>query len=497
MNKFYPWRIIAYQTYIFQLEEYDYVRFLNSIFHNGFFYRKTRKPLVYTSKAILNIALAILLKLIFAFIITYLLNSFISEFTNIYIHILIYLLTLYILDIFHFIFAIQASTLTKPFEEVLKRRIIKNAKIKLNTFPNIKIIGITGSYGKTSAKEVLYTILKEKFNVVATQGNNNTPIGIARTIFNNINSQTEIFIVEMGEYYKGDVLEITKLTPPNISIITGINEAHLERYGSMENAISTKFEIVEGSKDNSLILLNGDDELIVSEYKKYLNKERINNFNEDNIKFFSSHNSKLSNVKSSEVKFDLDKALIEFDLKYKDLNIENIKLPFVTEYIIGYVAMSLVIGEFLGVNKSEFKLATALIKPFEHRLEPKHLNDNILLIDDTYNGNSNGFFEGINVLNRFKGRRKVYLTPGIVEAGNLTRDIHLEVGLRLSNVADLVILIKNSSTKYIYESLISEGFKEENIIWYEMGERAYKELFKHLKPNDVVLMQNDWSDNYF
>lgn len=499
MNKFYPWRIVYYQTYIFQLEEYDYKRFINSILHNGLFFKKTRKPLVFTSKVKLNILLSTIIKIVLAFVLTYLVNSVITEYLtiNLYLQTLIFLITLYLLDIFNFVFAIQAAMLTKPFENLFKKRIIKQAKVKLDTLKDLKIIGITGSYGKTTAKEVLNTILKEKFNVVATMGNNNTPIGIARTILNNVNDKTEIFIVEMGEYYKGDVLEISKLTPPDISVITGINEAHLERYGSMQNAISTKFEIVEGSRDRSLILLNADDELIVNEYKKYLNKDNINNFNEDSIYFFSSNNSKLSSVKSSKIDFNLDNATIEFDLKYKDIDINNITLPFVTNYIIGYVSMALVIADHLGVSKSEFKLSTTLIKPFEHRLEAKRLKDNILLIDDTYNGNSNGFFEGINVLNRFKDRRKVYVTPGIVEAGNLTKEIHLEVGKRLADVADLVILINNSSTPYISEGLINNGFNKDNIIWYEKGDSAYTNLFTHLKPNDVVLMQNDWSDNYF
>ncbi|MCS7318170.1 MAG: UDP-N-acetylmuramoyl-tripeptide--D-alanyl-D-alanine ligase, partial [Candidatus Dojkabacteria bacterium] len=139
----------------------------------------------------------------------------------------------------------------------------------------------------------------------------------------------------------------------------------------------------------------------------------------------------------------------------------------------------------------------ATIKPIPHRLEIKKLRDDILLIDDTYNGNSNGFQEGINLLNKFTGRRKVYITPGLVETGKLAEKLHVEIGEKISNTADLVILIQNSVTKFIINGLEKNNFPKNKILIYSNAKIAFQEFWKHLKPGDVVLMQNDWSDNYY
>jgi UDP-N-acetylmuramyl pentapeptide synthase len=124
------------------------------------------------------------------------------------------------------------------------------------------------------------------------------------------------------------------------------------------------------------------------------------------------------------------------------------------------------------------------------------LSDNIILIDDTYNGNSNGIHEGIKLLEKFKGRRKVYITPGLVETGSLSESIHLEIGAELSSVANLVVLIKNSVTPFIEKGLLENGFDKENIIWFDDAKTTYSSLRSFVKEGDVVMMQNDWSDNY-
>lgn len=489
MDKFLPWKIIFYQLYLFQLEEYDEERFLRALFGKGLFPQKSlRRKLVFTAKIKLNFILAILIKFFFALALAYLtLGLFKSE--DLFGGILLLIIYLYLTDITFFIFSLQAAWITSPFENYAKKRLINKAKVKLHNFEDLTIIGITGSYGKTTMKEVLKKVLEERFKVVSTKGNFNTPIGVAKTILNDLHKNTELLIVEMGEYKKGDVAEICKIATPHISIITGINEAHLERYGSMENAISTKFEIAEFTQPNATIYLNADDDLIQDNYHKYIPK--INN-----VRFFSSKNNHLSSVKVSMSKFDTAKPGISFSLKIGDENIDNINSNFVSEYIIGYASAACLIANQLGMKASEIKFALNQIHPFEHRLEPKKNANNILVIDDTYNGNSNGIKEGLEILKRFKNRRKIYVTPGLVETGFAAKDIHLEIGHWIAKVADLVILTENSVTPYIRDGLISAGFDEKKIIWFKTSKDTYSQLHKHLKPGDVVLMQNDWSDNY-
>lgn len=492
MKRFLPYFISKYQLYIFQLEEYDASRFLKALFSKGLLPSSNlRKDLKWTGKAKLIFFVSLLIKLIFTTLLCYLIYSY-TQFEVTYLA-LFFLVFLYLLEILSFAFIIQAQDLIKPIEIILKRRVISQAKKKLKEYPNLKIVGITGSYGKTSMKETVATILSEKFKVVKTTGNNNTPIGISRTILNHLNSDTQIFVVEMGEYVKGDVKDICEITPPDFSFITGINEAHLERYKTMENAISTKFEIVENSKDEAIAILNGDDRLIKENYKTYIS-------NEENLRFYSGNETSLGlpnyDYIAKNIEFSEENISYNFELYYKDQSIGKIRTSILAPYIVGNITAAATLAKMLGMNDTEIKLAISKLKPVEHRLESRLNSNNILVIDDTYNGNSDGIRIGLELLEKFKNRRKVYVTPGLVETGSLKEEIHKEIGMNLAKVADLVILLKNSATPFIAEGLKESGFESSKIIWYDYSKEMYAELHKHLLPGDVVLMQNDWSDNY-
>lgn len=494
MNRYLPYNIIKYQLYIFQLEEYDVKRFLRSLFLKGLFPPKNlRKKITWTNKAKLLLILTLFIEILINLAVCYLIYSF-FQFETLAL-ILIFLILFYVLNILSFLFIIQASDIISPIEIIFKKRLINQAQENLKRHPNLKIVGITGSYGKTTMKETVATILSEKFKVVKTTGNNNTPIGIARTI-NNLKEDTQILVVEMGEYVKGDVKVICEITPPDYSIITGINEAHLERYGSMENAISTKFEIVENAKENAIFILNGDDDLILENYKKYAADQNM-------VKFYSS---KEGVEKGQDLSFDYtanniefleDDGAYSFELLYKDQSIGKIKTQILAPYIIGNITGAATLAKLLGMNDTEIRLGISKLKPVEHRLEPRKMNNNILVIDDTYNGNSDGIKTGLELLSKFKKRRKVYVTPGLVETGSLAKEIHTQIGHDLAKVADLVILLKNSVTPFIFEGLKEAGYDESKVIWYDYSKVMYAELHQHLEPKDVVLMQNDWSDNYY
>lgn len=491
--KFLPNKIFEYHLYIFQLEEYDIKRFFTAIKNKGIFPPSSlRKQAVWTSKAKALTLLSLIIQLILSIAISYLIT--LSFNLNLISFLIILLFTTYFLFISSFFFLAQSQDILLPLETYKKNKIIKKASKKIHNLKdrnqNLKIIGITGSYGKTTMKEVIKEILGIKFKVVSTFENQNTPIGISRKILNDVDESTEVFIVEMGEYVKGDVDKICKITPPDISIITGINEAHLERYGTMQNAIDTKFEIVENTKPEGLVLLNADDELTVSNYERFESDKTI--------QWFSSKNNKLSRYKVENV--DLDMKNLGLNFEVRDLEFDSMlifKTKFLAEYAIGNVIASLIIGRELGMNDNQIKIGANKIKPVEHRLEPSMLSDDILLIDDTYNGNSDGIKEGISLLKKFKNRRKVYITPGLVETGELSEDIHLEIGKQLSSVADIVVLIRNSVTEFIEKGLLESGFNKENIIWFENGKETYSSLRTFVKGGDVVMMQNDWSDNYF
>lgn len=154
------------------------------------------------------------------------------------------------------LYFIISNFLISPLDIYLKKRIISQAKSKLSEFPKLKVIAITGSYGKTTTKEILKTTLRESYEVLATEGTKNTPLGISRLILSELKASHEIFIVEMGAYTKGNIAELCDLVHPNISIITGITLQHLERFKTLDNIIDAKFEILECLKEDDFAIVD-------------------------------------------------------------------------------------------------------------------------------------------------------------------------------------------------------------------------------------------------
>ncbi|MBI3231537.1 MAG: UDP-N-acetylmuramoyl-tripeptide--D-alanyl-D-alanine ligase [Candidatus Doudnabacteria bacterium] len=491
MNLF---KIPIYQLYLFQLENYELKRYFRLLAKKGLLPPKEslRKSLVWTAKARMIFALAGATYaglLILAIIFTY--QTGLSVLSIKYYVLCITLIPLY------FILYTLYSVILWPMDWLAKSIIINQAKSKIkNQKSKITIIGIAGSYGKTTMKEVLRQVLSIKYKVLSTPESVNTPVGIARWILRQIDETAQIIIVEMGEYYQGDIIELCKLMPPDIGILTGINEAHLERMRTPDKIIATIFEIVQGMKEKGLLVLNGDDKNVMKNYYKYVRPgQEREKFQISNFKF-QQFNS------------------VNLCWECEHVSLGELKIHLLGEYALGDVDCAIKIGKILGMDNEAIKQGIKKIRPISHRLEPGFSPGNILVIDDAYNGNPDGAREAIKVVSRFEGRRKIYITPGLVEIGSGSREIHLEIGRQLAAVADVVILIRNSVSSFIQEGInesikyppsakISGGRqvssikeKKSEIIWFNTAPEAHAALSKILKPNDVILFQNDWGDQY-
>src|SRR3989344_7605319 len=250
-------RIYLYHLYMLQLENYDLRRYFRALAHQWLApEEKMRQEIRWSTKIKIILAIALILQVLAAL---YLIHT-------------VFLLIAALVVFFHIpaVFYALAVIIFFPIDYVLKQTIIGLAKRKITLFPDLKIIGITGSYGKTTMKEILATLLAEHYTVLKTPDNINTLIGIARLILKKLTGTTDIFIVEMGAYERGDIRTLCEITPPRISIITGINEAHLERFGSIENTIAAKFEIAHHAFKKTVVILNEDDENIRREWQAWV-----------------------------------------------------------------------------------------------------------------------------------------------------------------------------------------------------------------------------------
>lgn len=516
-------QIIKYQLYLLQLENYELLRFFKLLFEKGLLPKgEQRKKLVWTQKALAVFVLAVALHIGLP-LLTYgfLSNGFLVASSK--YQVLSFLFFVLLATCYMLLYTV-AVILLWPIDWAIKKIIVIRAKFKINSLPSIKVIGIAGSYGKTTMKEVLKQVLSIKYKVLSTPESVNTPVGIGRWVLKSVDKNTEIVIIEMGEHYKGDVEEICNIAKPDVAVVTGINEAHLERMKTLGNITDTVFEVVLKSKAGALIVLNGDDKNVMGHYKEYVWPDHvIERFKIEDLRLKKFDTEKLGwdtecdfsvIARSEATKQSITNKEIAASSRLivapRNDNVpDKVFINLLGEYAVGNVVAAIKIADSLGMSREDILKGIAKIKPVEHRLQPIKSAGDVLVIDDAYNGNPAGVAEAIKVLSRFENRRKLFITPGLVETGKAKEDIHHKIGQQLAGVADLVILIKNSVTPYIelgiknYElrmkgqkNLSTAHYPLPTILWFNTAQEAHENLKNILKPGDVILFQNDWGDQY-
>ena len=362
-----------------------------------------------------------------------------------------------------------------PLDIFLKqRRIARTRDLIQRHKSHMKVIGITGSYGKTSVKELLTAVLSEKYSVITTKENKNTPLGIAEMV-SEISVSHQIFIVEMGAYVRGDIQELCDLVDPDYGVLTGINEQHLERQGSVENIIKTKNELSSSVPASGKLWVNGNNEL---------SKTTPNDYAKCDVIVYDD--SGIKNIEYS----DLGQQKITYDEQVVESSI-------LADYFPSLVDLAFKIGREFGLSDVQIKKALEKMQPAEHRLEPKYFKEtDVLIIDDAFNGNPDGALAAMKTLKRFDSRRRIYLTPGLVELGDKTAEIHQWLGKNLAFHTDEVWLIKKSVTDDIVAGLKKSKFDESKIRIFDTDTEAHKACRTQLNAGDVLLIQNDWTDNY-
>lgn len=338
-------------------------------------------------------------------------------------------------------------------------------------------------------KEAIAAILRERYEVLSSPMSVNTPVGIARLILEKLTPATELFVVEMGAHREGDIRDLCAITRPDIAVLTGINEAHLERFGGIEQTKAAKFEIADYAKPGATLVMNADDKRVREEYGRHSAGKKV--------AFYTAGKNPLAKYETANILWSKDGLETSFELKDKEGMRYRLSVPLVGGYAPGTVAGAVEVAERCGMTEEEITRGVAMIRPIAHRLEPFMASGNILVIDDSYNGNVDGAREAMRVLARFPERRKIYCTPGLVETGPAMHAVHEGLGMQLAGIADIVILIKNSATESMRKGLEAAGFGTTRILSFETSTEAHAALPGILRNGDVILFQNDWPDNYF
>lgn len=364
-----------------------------------------------------------------------------------------------------------------PIRYFINKKYIKKAKEKLNSCKDLIVIGITGSYGKTSVKNFLYQILSSKYDVLVTPKNYNTTLGVAKTINENLKATHQIFICEMGATKKGDIKEICDIVNPKFGIITSVGPQHLESFKNIDNILKTKFELADSvEKNKGSIFLNYDNEYIKN-YIKFQNqvtygvKDKCLDYNATNIK---------SNVNG--LKFEVNQI---GTLETKIIGNHNV------ENLVGVMA----ICKTLGMDNKTLINQVKRIKSVEHRLQLINVG-NMIIIDNSYNSNPVSSKLAINTLNQFGGI-KILVTPGLIELGKEEEKYNIELGKYASKFCDFIFIVGKKNLKAIKEGINCNKFNLNKV--YEVGgvkEAIDKIQTMNLKLIPIVLLENDLPDNY-
>ena len=373
-----------------------------------------------------------------------------------------------------------AYLINEPFEYLLRKHYLKIAKVKLEKCDVVKI-GITGSYAKTTVKEILKTILSQKYRVLATPQSYNTPLGIALSV-KKLDNTYDIFLAEMGARFRGDIKTLAKLVNPSIGILTGINNQHLESFNSMENLMDTKFELFEELDSGGMAFFNTD-----SEGARTLSQRFKGN------KFISSINNSDGLVTAENI--EINNKGTSFILKIKGEKPQKCNTVLLGEHSVSNICLASSVAYKLGLSVSEIAQGISRIQTINHRLELVPNNKNIVIIDDSYNSNEDGIKAAMDVLDTFSGR-KIVLTPGLIELGKMSNLLNFEFGKLLAKHADIVIIVGKTNAEMLLSGLLEGGKSRDNIYFEKSVTRGNEVLNSILKEGDVVLFENDLPDNY-
>ncbi|MBE5844646.1 MAG: UDP-N-acetylmuramoyl-tripeptide--D-alanyl-D-alanine ligase [Butyrivibrio sp.] len=376
-----------------------------------------------------------------------------------------------------------ANLINKPIEKKVNEWFIKDAQRILNEHPGLRIIGITGSYGKTSVKYYLHTLLSEGYRVLMTPESFNTPMGVVRTIRENLTPLDEIFICEMGARHVHDIKEITDIVHPDDGILTSIGPQHLETFGSIENITDTKYELFDAVQEKSaegLKFANGDNEIIAS------------NKRHNNVVYYGT--SEGCDYRATDVEYSADGA--SFKVTTPEGETAEFSMKLLGEHNVTNVVGAIAMAHKLGVPMSKLKMAVRRIAPAPHRQELKR-HGNVSIIDDAYNSNPMGAKMACNTLSKFKDHVRILVTPGMVELGEKEEEYNREFGAQAAEAADYIILVGSEHTRPIKEGALAAGFSEDRLFVKEALDEAII-LMNEIDAGKqkVILLENDLPDNY-
>ncbi|KPU26476.1 UDP-N-acetylmuramyl peptide synthase [Caloranaerobacter sp. TR13] len=379
---------------------------------------------------------------------------------------------------------ILANILVAPIEKKINKYYYDKAYNKIRTFKDLKIVGITGSFGKTSTKFITSTILQEKYKVLKTPESYNTPMGISKVINNDLTDEYEVFVVEMGARNIGDIKEVARLANPKIGVLTAVGPTHLETFKNVENIMKTKYELIEELPPEGIAIFNYDN--------KYIRKLADKTFKEKIL--YGMEDIEKLDIYATDL--EVSEFGSTFILNDREGNSVKCRTKLLGKHNIQNLLAGASVAKALGLTLDEIARGIEKVEPVPHRLQLINPGTGVIVIDDAFNSNPIGAKAALDVISQFKDRRKIIITPGMIELGEQEVEANKEFGKNIANVCDYVILIGQNRTKPIFDGLREMNYSKEKIVVVNTLNEATIKLQELVKPGDVVLFENDLPDTY-
>ena len=384
-----------------------------------------------------------------------------------------------------------ANIVMFPVEAQVRQYYLRQAKGKLARL-HPRVIGITGSYGKTSTKYILSTILSARYKVLPTPGSFNTPMGICKVINNDLLPEHEVFVVEMGAYKRGEIAELCRIARPEISILTAVGPQHLERFGSIENVMLGKNEIMQALPDSAPAIYNGDTPYC----QRLIAQMRA----EGRVKVLS-YSLDMANTDAQVVASDIQvtRQGLRFSVTYRgEQGEERVEMlsKLLGRHNVSNILAAVTAALVCGLSLEEIAGAVERVEPVEHRLQLIPGAGGVTVIDDAYNANPEGVRTALEVLAQFTDGKRVLVTPGMVELGPIEEEENHRFGTLAAKACDVAILVGRKRTQPIARGLREAGFPEQQLFVVGSLNEATEKMKSLVAPGAVVLFANDLPDTY-
>ena len=376
-----------------------------------------------------------------------------------------------------------SDLILSPVEKSIARKFYRRAQQRLEAMPGLRIIGITGSYGKTSTKHYLHRILSEQFDTLMTPGSFNTTLGVVRTINEHLKPYNEVFIVEMGAKQTGDIKEICDLVHPTIGIITSVGPQHLESFKTIENVRDTKFELADALPADGLAVINNDFAPSASRAVENTRAVRYGVSNPDGCAFtakeivYTPQGTRFTIAGPDGMEIDLSTSLVG------ECNIANL-------------IAAVIVALELGVSADKIQYAVASIEQVEHRLSLRRIPGGVTIIDDAFNSNPAGSRMALDVLAMMNQGKRMVITPGMIELGDRQYELNREFGLHMASCADYALIVGNYNRDAILDGLAQGEMPADRVLTFDTFLEANAYAMSIATAGDTILIENDLPDTF-